>query len=93
MSLTLYPLSGSKPKEQCSHVPQKKKKKKNCATLKEWLLHQTYSSQMDPFDMFIPDKNPLLHYSPCRNELLQCYLKCGPQTKASSQTVFYHSTR
>ena len=67
-------------------------KKKNYATLKEWLLQKTYSSQMDPFDMLVQDKNTLLHYSPCTNELLQCYLKCGPQMKASSQTVFYHST-
>ena len=69
-----------------------KKKKKNYATLKEWLLQKTYSSQMDPFDMLVQDKNTLLHYNPCTNELLQCYLKCGPQMKASSQTVFYHST-
>ena len=42
--------------------------------------------------MLVQDKNTLLHYSPCTNELLQCYLTCGPQMKASSQTVFYHST-
>ena len=42
--------------------------------------------------MLVQDKNTLLHYNPCTNELLQCYLKCGPQMKASSQTVFYHST-